>query len=48
MLEIQQMTQEHIQDVLQIEEACFAIPWTKQDFEREMKENKLAIYIIAV
>lgn len=42
------MTQEHIQDVLQIEEACFAIPWTKQDFEREMKENKLAIYIIAV
>ncbi|USF29906.1 [Ribosomal protein S18]-alanine N-acetyltransferase [Clostridium sp. MD294] len=48
MLEIQQMTQEHIQDVLQIEEACFAIPWTKQAFEREIKENKLAMYIIAV
>ncbi|NDO47776.1 ribosomal protein S18-alanine N-acetyltransferase [Clostridium sp. MD294] len=42
------MTQEHIQDVLQIEEACFAIPWTKQAFEREIKENKLAMYIIAV
>ena len=48
MLEIQRMTQEHIEDVLKIEEACFAIPWTKQDFEREMNENKLAIYIIAV
>jgi len=47
-LEIQRMTQEHIEDVLKIEEACFAIPWTKQDFEREMNENKLAIYIIAV
>ncbi len=32
MLEIQQMTQQHIDDVLKIEQACFAIPWTKQDF----------------
>ncbi len=48
MLEIQQMTQEHIDDVLTIEQSCFALPWTREDFEREMTENKLAIYIIAV
>ncbi len=48
MLEILPMTAEHIEDVLQVEQACFTLPWTKEDFEREMKENKLAIYRIAV
>lgn len=48
MLEIQQMTKEHIDSVLAIEQSCFALPWTREDFEREMTENKLAIYSIAV
>ena len=48
MLEILPMTKEHIEQVLRVEEACFSIPWTREDFQREMTENKLAIYRIAV
>ena len=48
MLEILPMTEEHIEQVLQVEEACFSIPWTREDYQREMKENKMAIYRIAV
>jgi len=48
MLEILPMTEEHIDAVLHIEENCFAIPWTKADFEREMTQNQFAIYRIAV
>lgn len=48
MIEIIPMTQEHIDSVVIVEEACFHIPWTKSDFEREIKENKMAIYFVAV
>lgn len=48
MLEILPMTQQHIDQVLKIEESCFTIPWSRQAFEREMNENKFAIYRIAV
>ena len=48
MLEILPMKEEHIDAVLHIEESCFAIPWTKADFEREMTQNQFAIYRIAV
>lgn len=48
MLEILPMTKEHIEAVLHIEESCFAIPWTKAAFEREMTQNQFAIYRIAV
>ena len=48
MLEILPMTEEHIEQVLQVEEACFSIPWTREDFQREMRENKMAIYRIAM
>ncbi len=47
MFEIIPMTEEHISDVLAVEEATFSIPWTKQDFEREIKENALAVYFVA-
>lgn len=48
MFEIIPMTVEHIDDVLAVEEATFSIPWTRKDFEREMTENNLAIYYVAV
>lgn len=48
MLEIVPMTGEHIDDVLMVEEACFSIPWTKKDFEREIYENKMAVYRVAL
>lgn len=48
MFEIIPMTEEHIDGVLAVEEATFSIPWTRKDFEREMTENNLAIYYVAV
>ncbi len=48
MFEIIPMTEEHIDGVLQVEESCFSTPWTKQDFEREIHENNMAIYRVAV
>ncbi len=48
MIEIISMEECHIDDVLKIEEACFHIPWTKEDFQREINENKMAIYKVAV
>lgn len=48
MLEILPMTKEHIEAVVYIEENCFAIPWTKADFEREITQNQFAIYRVAV
>lgn len=48
MFEIIPMTAAHIDGVLAVEEATFSIPWTRKDFEREMTENNLAIYFVAV
>ena len=47
MIEIMPMTAEDIDGVLKVEESCFAIAWTRAGFEREMNENKLAIYFVA-
>ena len=47
MIEILPMTMEDIDDVLKVEESCFHIPWTRTDFEREVSENKMAIYFVA-
>lgn len=48
MIEIIPMTEEHIDGVLAVEEATFSIPWTRADFEREMRENAMAIYYVAL
>ena len=48
MIEIIPMTEEHIDGVLALEEETFSIPWTRADFEREIKENFMAIYYVAV
>ena len=47
MLEIIPMMFEHLDAVYEIECKTFAIPWTRADFEYELRENKLAIYFVA-
>jgi len=47
MIEIMPMTIDDVDGVLKVEEECFAIAWTRADFEREMTENKLAVYFVA-
>ena len=48
MIQIVPMTEEHLDDVVVLEEATFSIPWPRSEFEREVKENKMAIYYVAV
>ena len=47
MIKIVPMTFDDIDDVLKVEEECFVISWTREDFEREMVENKMALYFVA-
>ncbi len=37
----------HIDDIITIEKLSFTIPWTKNAFIQELKNNKLAMYISA-
>lgn len=48
MIKILNMEAKHIDEVVSVEEECFHTPWTKKDFEREMHENSMAIYKIAI
>ena len=47
MTEIFRMTYEDVDEVWKIEEESFSVPWTKEDFQREMKEHKRAVYFVA-
>jgi ribosomal-protein-alanine N-acetyltransferase len=48
MIDIIPMKFEHISGVHGIEEKCFMTPWTKEAFEKELTENQLAFYIVAM
>ena len=48
MIEIVDMNRFHIDGVVEVENATFHIPWTKEDFEREIKENNMAVYKVAL
>ncbi len=48
MINIIYMNLEHIDEVSELEQMCFYTPWTKKDFIKEISENKLAIYIVAI
>ena len=48
MIEIVPMTEEHLDGVVALEEATFSIPWPRSEFEREIRENNMAIYYVAV
>ena len=43
MIKIVPMQEEHIDGVLVVEEEAFSIPWTRKDFEREVKENAILL-----
>lgn len=48
MIQVVPMEEAHIDGVLEVEESTFSIPWTRGDFEREVRENAMAIYFVAV
>ncbi|KAB2330019.1 ribosomal protein S18-alanine N-acetyltransferase [Bacillus mesophilum] len=40
------MKEEDIEDVLQIEQASFTTPWTREAFYHEMTQNRFAVYVV--
>lgn len=48
MIEIVDMNNSHIDGVVELENATFHLPWTRADFEREVNENQMAVYKVAV
>ncbi len=46
-LSISQMNFDDIDKVLEMEMLCFSIPWSRQCFEDEIKNNDKAFYVIA-
>lgn len=47
-VKIRRMTWLDVEEVTQVEEASFSIPWTKDAFMNEMLRNEQAIYFVAV
>lgn len=43
---IRTMTVDDLDQVMLLELACFSVPWTREAFEKELTENKLARYIV--
>jgi ribosomal-protein-alanine N-acetyltransferase len=48
MVSIVPLTCEYLDEVFEIEEDSFSIPWSKAELARELTENKLGIYIVAL
>lgn len=40
------MEAKDIDQILRIEEECFATPWSRESFENELTENKYALYMV--
>lgn len=48
MIDIVPFRKEHLDKVYDIELDSFSIPWSKNDLERDIFENKLSLYLVAL
>jgi len=48
MIKIEKMNKNHINQVVEIENESFDIPWSRNSFEKELFENKFAYYFVAL
>jgi ribosomal-protein-alanine N-acetyltransferase len=44
---IEMMTVDDIDNVVEVENNCFSIPWSKASFLREVENNEIALYLVA-
>lgn len=44
---IRQAEERDIIKITKLDELCFTLPWSQSSFEKEIKENDLALYIVA-
>lgn len=47
MIEYVKMAKKHLDEIAELEKDCFNIPWSKNSFAKELK-NDIATYIVAV
>ncbi len=40
------MEEKDIDQILRIEQECFAAPWSRESFENELRKNKFALYLV--
>ncbi|MBP3040178.1 ribosomal protein S18-alanine N-acetyltransferase [Bacillaceae bacterium Marseille-Q3522] len=45
-LQFRYMTEEDIEEVLEIERLSFSVPWTREAFYYELQENRFAVYLV--
>lgn len=45
-VDVRKMTLDDVEAVLDIENNSFATPWTRESFQREIKDNHLAAYLV--
>jgi len=45
--DIVKMEMRHLDAVCALEEACFAIPWSRESIQKEIEGNNMAIYFVA-
>ncbi len=43
---VREMTLDDLDAVMEIEKICFTTPWAKESFEREIRDNQLAKYLV--
>ena len=46
-LHILKMDSIHIDEVMEVEKKSFSTPWSREAFEKEVRENQLALYFVA-
>lgn len=46
-VKIRKACSEDADSIAKLEKQCFAIPWTKESLEHDIKENDMAVYIVA-
>ena len=44
---IEEMKIDDIENVVEVENDCFSIPWSKESFIQEVTKNHLAVYLVA-
>ncbi|MCL2461989.1 MAG: ribosomal protein S18-alanine N-acetyltransferase [Defluviitaleaceae bacterium] len=47
MITTTRMEERHLAQVCEIEDECFAIAWSREALEHELRGNKLAVYFVA-
>ncbi len=46
-INLREMEIKDLEEIMEIEKAAFSTPWTRNSFEKEIRENMLAKYIVA-